>query len=81
LCDQSHDEFSGLVDRAIEESGPTPREKGDACMAWRRFRMPMAWQCPTCGDLFVESENGALHRFQPASADVPKRLFARSRSS
>jgi hypothetical protein len=78
LPDQSYDEFSGLVDDAIEKSGPTPRDKADACMAWRHFRMPMAWQCPTCGSLFVEAADGGLHRFTPASVDASRRLFARS---
>jgi hypothetical protein len=78
LPDQSYDEFSSLVDESIERSGPTPREKEGACMAWRRFRMVMAWQCPNCGALFLEAADGHLHRFTPASADVPKRLFARS---
>jgi hypothetical protein len=78
LPDQSYDEFSGLIDDAIEKSGPTPRDKGEACMAWRRFRMPMAWQCPTCGTLFVEDANGQRHRFIPSSAEVSKRLFVRS---
>jgi hypothetical protein len=77
LPDQSYDEFSGLIDDAIEKSGPTPRDKADACMAWRRFRMPRAWQCPNCGTLFVAAADGQRHRFLPASADVPKDLFAR----
>jgi hypothetical protein len=47
-------------------------------MAWRRFRIPMAWQYPTCGTLFVEAADGHLHRFTPASAEVSKQLFARS---
>jgi hypothetical protein len=78
LPDQSYDKFWSLIDDAIEKSGPTPREKGDACMGSRSFRMPMAWQCPNCGTLFVEDADGTLHRFTPASAEVSKRLFARS---
>ncbi len=78
LPDQSYDEFSGLIDDAVERSGPTPHDKGEACMAWRRFRMRMAWQCPTCGTMFVEDVHGKRHRFIPSSAEVAKRLFARS---
>jgi hypothetical protein len=77
LPDQSHDEFAGLIDDAIEKSGPTARDKGQACMDWRRFRMRMAWQCPHCGSLFIEDSVGELHRFTPASASVPKELFSR----
>jgi rubredoxin len=76
LPDRSYDEFSGLIDDAIAKSGPTPRDKDEACMAWRRFRLPMAWQCPTCGTLFVEDASGRRHHFTPASPEVPTRLFA-----
>ncbi len=78
LPDGCYDEFSGLVDQSIEMSGPTPRDKDEACMAWRRFRMPKAWQCPNCGTLFIEDASGARFRFIPSYAEVSKRLFARS---
>jgi hypothetical protein len=78
IPDQDYDEFSTLVDDAIEKSGPTPSDKDAACMAWRRgYWMPMLWQCPACGSLYVEAADAELYRFTPASPDVPKRLLGR----
>jgi hypothetical protein len=75
--DQEYDHFSGMVDDAIEKSGPAPRDKDRACMAWRKYAMLRVWQCYACGSVYVEAPDGAHHRFLPASADVPKQLFKR----
>ncbi|MGL6094416.1 MAG: hypothetical protein ACRC7O_01270 [Fimbriiglobus sp.] len=77
LPDQSFDEFSGRVDDAIESSGPSPEDKCRACMGWRAFHLPKAWQCRNCGTLYVEAADGQRHRFAPADAAVSRRVFAR----
>lgn len=45
IPDQEHDMFSGMVDDAIEKSGPTPKDKARACMEWRKYTMLHLWQC------------------------------------
>jgi hypothetical protein len=77
IPDQDYDAFAAVVDEAIEKSGPEPRDKDAACMAWRSFRMPRIWQCYACGSVYVEAEDGSRHRFLPASEAAPKRLFKR----
>lgn len=77
IPDQEYDTFSGIVDAAIERSAPTLRDKDAACMAWRAFQMPKAWQCPSCGSLYVEARDGERHRFLPASESTSKQLFKR----
>jgi hypothetical protein len=77
IPDEEYDAFSDVVDAAIERSGPTPYEKGAACMAWRKFRMPKAWQCYVCGSFYVEDKYGQRHCFRPDTAGVSKHLFKR----
>ena len=77
IADQDYDEFSTLVDDGIEKSGPSNREKDAACMAWRKFQMPLLWQCRNCGTLFVEDQDRQRHKFVPHGRSVPKALFAR----
>lgn len=77
IPDQEYDDFSAIVDGGIEKSGPAERDKEAACMAWRAFRMPKAWQCPNCGSLYVEARDGTRHRFVPATGSVSRQLFKR----
>lgn len=77
IADQDYDEFSTIVDDAIEKSGPTPHDKDAACMRRREFRMPRAWQCYVCGSLYVEAQDGQRHRYDPASDETSKQLFKR----
>jgi hypothetical protein len=71
--------FQDAVDEAVEHSGPSPREKDDACMALRAHRAALAWQCPACGALYLEGPDGIRHRFLPESGAVPRNLFQGSR--
>lgn len=75
--DQEFDAFSDAVDAAIEKSGPTPRDKDAACMAWRNHPLLCIWQCYACGSVFIQARDGTIHRFVPASDAVPKQLFKR----
>ena len=77
IPDQEYDAFSEIIDAAIEKSGPTPHNKDAACMAWRTFPLPRAWQCPRCGALYIETHDRQRHRFLPASDEVSKQLFKR----
>jgi hypothetical protein len=76
--DQEYDAFSGMVDDAIEKSGPAAQDKDRACMAWRSYTMLRIWQCYACGSVYIESPDGSHHRFVPASDIASKQLFKRS---
>lgn len=78
IPDQEYDAFSGMIDDAIEKSGPAPRDKDTACMEWRKNTMLLIWQCYACGAIYIESHDGSHHRFVPSSSDVSKQLFKRS---
>lgn len=69
--------FLTAVDEAVEQAGPSPREKADACMALRAHEVGLALQCPACGALYLEDAEGARHRFLPESGSVPRNLFQR----
>jgi hypothetical protein len=79
IPDQENDAFSGIVDDAIEKSGPTARDKGRACMEWRSYTMLSIWRCYACGAVYVEAPDGSHHRFLPAAENVTKQLFKRRR--
>jgi hypothetical protein len=69
--------FLDAVDEAVEQAGPSPREKDAACMALRAHKTGLAWQCPACGALYLEDPDGVRHRFLPENAAVPRNLFQR----
>ncbi len=77
LPEEQYDDFSGVVDDAIEAPDPSPYDVEAACMAWRRFLRTSIYQCPNCGSVYVEGPDGERHRFTPASDQTPRRLFAR----
>ena len=77
ITDQKYDEFSEIIDDAIEKSGPSPREKEEACMKWREFRMPQIWQCYSCGNLYLEDQTRKRYLYKPESSETPKRIFKR----
>ena len=77
LADQDYDAFSQILDDAIEKSGPSRSDKEKACMTWRSFSMPMIWQCPSCGSVYIEDAERQRHRFVPSSSEVSKGLFKR----
>jgi hypothetical protein len=67
--------FMEAVDAAVEQAGPSPRERADACTALRAHRPRLALQCPACGALYLEGRLGQPHRFLPAAGTVPRDLF------
>jgi hypothetical protein len=75
LPEQQWYPFWDAVDAAVESSGPSAREKADACMALRAWPARSLWQCPRCGALYVEDPQGGTHRFLPESDAVPRELF------
>jgi hypothetical protein len=75
IPDQEWDGFWGAIDDAVEKSGSAARDKADACVALRRSRVRMAWQCPRCGGLYIEDPEGRPQRFVPESPAVSRRLL------
>jgi hypothetical protein len=67
--------FLEAVDEAVEQAGPSPRERADACTALRARRSRQAFQCPECGALYLEDRLGEPHRFLPAAGTAPRDLF------
>lgn len=76
LADQDYDAFSEQVDRAIETARTIPQREA-ACLAWRAFPLPRAWQCPHCGSLYVETPGGTRERFLPAEPSTSRQVFKR----
>jgi hypothetical protein len=64
------------IDNAIENSGPSPKEKEAACMALRYsnyFRS--MYQCYKCGRFIVFDQNHELISFVPDSDEPPVGLL------
>lgn len=71
------------IDGAIEQSGPSPREKEAACLRLRTRLSEIsrqAWQCRDCGRVYVERADRQLEPLIPGSDDIPRELF-RSRAA
>ena len=75
IPDQKYDEFSEQIDEAIENP-ITSKERGNACMRWRRFPMLKVWQCYCCGVVYIQTLDRKRHRFTPDSPLTPKNLLA-----
>lgn len=78
LADQDIDRFWDLLDRAIEESGPTAADKERACMDLRISLFKArheAWYCPNCRQLYLMDPDGNPHAFAPLG-DPPNDLLA-----
>ena len=57
--------FWDAVDAAIERSGPSARDKADACMHVRRVhRFKVVYECPNCGRWLVDGPEG-MRSFLP----------------
>ena len=64
LPDQDRDAFWDLIDAAVENSGPSARNKEQACMDLRAslFRArQQAWQCNQCGRLYLTDASGKAY--------------------
>ncbi|WP_299223540.1 hypothetical protein [uncultured Aquimarina sp.] len=68
IPDRNWDDFWDAIDFAIEKSGPSEKEKEDACMKLRMMRVfDSILECIECGKLFVDDENGNLVTYSPDS--------------
>ena len=66
------------IDAAIENTGPSPSDKTAACMAIRALitqKTRSAWQCTSCGALYLDDHKGQLQHFV-AAKEYPKDLFS-----
>ncbi|MCG8330334.1 MAG: CpXC domain-containing protein [Chitinophagales bacterium] len=67
--------FWDSIDKAIEESGPSPKEKEAACMQLRKQNIfKMLWECPNCGKLFIDGGKGTLILYSPDNKNYNKAL-------
>ncbi|MEL6537096.1 MAG: hypothetical protein AAFQ98_16865 [Bacteroidota bacterium] len=58
--------FWEAIDDAIENSGPTAKEKEAACMRLRQQNpFKLMWECPQCGRLYVDGAHGEVTIYQP----------------
>ncbi len=79
VADQDWDGLLTAIDAAIEASGPTADDKEAACMHVRalvgKLSRP-AWQCSTCGRIYLHDRSDALQAFTPQLQSAPTSLFA-----
>ncbi len=83
IPDQEWNAVLEAIDAAIEQSGPSAREKEAACMAVRTLLIRtarQAWQCAACGRVYVDDREHHARELVPADDAVPRELF-RSRAS
>ncbi len=67
--------FWNSIDDAIEHSGPSAKEKEEACMQLRKLRLfKMAWECQNCGKLFINDPYGDLLTYSPDNKNYNKVL-------
>lgn len=68
ISDRNWDEFWTAIDFAIEKSGPSEKEKEEACMKLRMMRVfDSMLECYNCGKLYADDENGNLVTYSPDS--------------
>ncbi|HEX8696367.1 MAG TPA: hypothetical protein VF746_28370 [Longimicrobium sp.] len=78
IADQDWEAFWNEVDAAVERSGPSARAKEAACMRLRSLGMfRQAWQCSSCGRLWVDDASHTAHPFAPEPGEAPARVFSR----
>lgn len=77
IADQDWDAFWTEVDAAVEKSGPSARAKEAACMRLRSLRVfRQAWQCASCGRVWMDDTSHAARSFAPDEADASARIFS-----
>ena len=77
IGDKNYFDFLDTIDEAIE-SKEEDREK--LCMSVRRAEPSrLAWECNTCGRLYLRDENGNLIEYRPENGQA-NRVFDRLRS-
>jgi hypothetical protein len=76
IPDARWNEFWIAVDNAIENSGPSIKDKDRACMELRQMRAFRAMhQCINCGALQIEGQDNTLHEFSAKRGTKEKTLF------
>lgn len=65
------------VDDAIENSGPSSKDKERACMELRSkvYGRQSVYQCPVCGRIYFALGNGEMVCFKPELDSTSKKLF------
>lgn len=83
IPDQNWPQLLEAIDKAIERSRPAPAAKEAACMQIRSLINRLsrqAWQCHSCGSIYIEDQQRSLQRLLPAADPASCELF-RSRPS
>jgi hypothetical protein len=80
IPDQEYFHVLDAIDEAIERSGPSPKEKVDACMRVRHLIGTVtkhAMQCVHCGRVYIHCGERRYKYWElvPSSAEVPRELF------
>ena len=78
IPDQDWLQLLDSIDEAIEKSGPAPTAKAAACMQVRSLLGQLArraWQCRTCGSIYIEDQQRTLQRLLPTTEPGPHVLF------
>lgn len=79
IPDQDWETLWDSIDDAIENPGSTPKEREARCMALRQLRLfRTLWQCPGCGQLFIDDQKYELQLFVPRSPETSKSILARN---
>ena len=71
IADQEWFRVLDTIDAAIERTKSTARARELACHRVRRLLSEitrLAWQCSTCGRLFLDDANRSLREFVPVPA-------------
>ncbi|WP_163855513.1 hypothetical protein [Paenibacillus elgii] len=79
ISDQDWFDFLDAIDRAIEKSGPTEKDKERAAMSIRRMAVHLTkliYQCTSCGLLYVTNEEEELETFQKSEPFEEKSILA-----
>ena len=75
ISDIQWNDFWDAIDEAIENCGPSPKEKEAACMQLRSQPFfHTIWECTHCGQLWVEGKEGRLISYSPDSGEYNKAL-------
>lgn len=78
IPDQERFNLMDAIDNAIEKSGPSEKDKERACMRIRSLFNKVsktAWQCSSCGALYIEDNQGGLECFQVNNAETSKTVL------
>ena len=82
IPDKDWNRFWDAIDDAIVKSGRTPKDKEKAAMDLRQMSLfRTMWQCPECGQLFIDDQNYELNIFNPTTDSTSKEILNRTEPS